>query len=395
MKIKFNMNNISKKIFYLYIISVYVFSFQTKYVKYSEYIYISFICVYFLSFIKNRHIFINKSNTIILFFVIFCLVSSFWAINFSAAMSRSISLLILSTISFFMLQIYEIDDIKKILFTIFIAGFFMVFYTILDMGFNSFFSATMSGERIGGTISAANAYGIYLSLSFLCGLYCLKFGGYRKLKILFLLVVFMGILSSNSRNSFIVCCSGVVLFLLLGNTNIHRRKKASYLVFTLCIAYIIYDSGLLDSILLRMSNISFVNGNDRSVNSRMLMINVGYSIFANNPLWGCGINNAQFILEYYFARTYLHNNYIELLADLGLIGFCLYYLVYLYDIIGLIKYRRLKVYNELSSILIILLIMLLIADISVVFYYNKIVYVIFGTISILLTKNNEIRISKY
>lgn len=40
MKIKFNMNNISKKIFYLYIISVYVFSFQTKYVKYSEYIYI-------------------------------------------------------------------------------------------------------------------------------------------------------------------------------------------------------------------------------------------------------------------------------------------------------------------------------------------------------------------
>ena len=205
----------------------------------------------------------------------------------------------------------------------------------------------------------------------------------------------MGILSSNSRNSFIVCCSGVVLFLLLGNTNIHRRKKASYLVFTLCIAYIIYDSGLLDSILLRMSNVSFVNGNDRSVNSRMLMINVGYSIFANNPLWGCGINNAQFILEYYFARTYLHNNYIELLADLGLIGFCLYYLVYLYDIIGLIKYRRLKVYNELSSILIILLIMLLIADISVVFYYNKIVYVIFGTISILLTKNNEIRISKY
>ena len=127
----------------------------------------------------------------------------------------------------------------------------------------------------------------------------------------------------------------------------------------------------------------------------MLMINVGYSIFANNPLWGCGINNAQFILEYYFARTYLHNNYIELSADLGLIGFCLYYLVYLYDIIGLIKYRRLKVYNELSSILIILLIMLLIADISVVFYYNKIVYVIFGTISILLTKNNEIRISKY
>ena len=115
------------------------------------------------------------------------------------------------------------------------------------------------------------------------------------------------------------------------------------------------------------------------------MIEFGFKNFFNKPIFGFGINNAQFLLEPYFARTYLHNNYIELLVDVGAVGFFLYYASHVSLMKSLIKNRS----NALgmSEILFTAFIVLLIADISIVFYYNKLTYIML-TMAMVLGKAN-------
>ena len=68
---------------------------------------------------------------------------------------------------------------------------------------------------------------------------------------------------------------------------------------------------------------------ESSVNSdniRLRMIEIGLSGWLTSPLWGHGVDTFKYFnlerLGYFF---YAHNNYVELLYDMGIVGFALYY----------------------------------------------------------------------
>lgn len=65
---------------------------------------------------------------------------------------------------------------------------------------------------------------------------------------------------------------------------------------------------------------------------RKLMISRGLEAFVEKPLFGHGTG-----YSYVLFGTYSHNNLVELLMNYGLVGFCLYYGLYLVLIVKLLK----------------------------------------------------------
>ena len=111
-------------------------------------------------------------------------------------------------------------------------------------------------------------------------------------------------------------------------------------------------------------------------------------VFEEYPLLGVGIDNA--LLYNAPNYYYLHSNPFEILADIGLIGFCIYYWIYL-----LIAYRFFK-YRDFSSneyiISLILLCIFLPMNVAYVTYSDMTTYLflaLFYYESVLLKGNKE------
>ena len=108
---------------------------------------------------------------------------------------------------------------------------------------------------------------------------------------------------------------------------------------------------------------------------RELYIQAGWKQFLKTPILGIGIGNtSQITMAATGHSTYLHNNFIELLASGGIIGFGIYYGIILYLIIKLIPFALKK--ESVSDACLIVLIVHTIADYGTVSYYTKGTYFI-------------------
>lgn len=65
---------------------------------------------------------------------------------------------------------------------------------------------------------------------------------------------------------------------------------------------------------------------DISTEGRMTLIEQGIQVWTEHPVTGVGWNNYRF---YNTERLYAHNNYVEMLASLGIVGFLLYYAMFI------------------------------------------------------------------
>ena len=91
-----------------------------------------------------------------------------------------------------------------------------------------------------------------------------------------------------------------------------------------------------------------------------------------------GIDNYRFVLHSYHSNWslayYAHNNYVELLVDVGLVGTIAYYFNYVWMLISSVRNVRKITKSELLFIGI--LVALIISEYGLVTYYDKYVQVI-------------------
>lgn len=86
----------------------------------------------------------------------------------------------------------------------------------------------------------------------------------------------------------------------------------------------------------------------------------GIEMFLQRPLFGFGIGGfQQYSYDYYGRYIYAHSNYIELLADFGIVGFFIYYSRYFKNLASMFKcYRKLgdevKLYLPLMLAILVL-----------------------------------------
>lgn len=80
---------------------------------------------------------------------------------------------------------------------------------------------------------------------------------------------------------------------------------------------------------------------DASATERDLMISYALQLFRENPIAGIGSDGFHYMFNLYAGRDlYSHNTFTELLCNLGIIGFFLYYGFYFRNIIGTYKKRK-------------------------------------------------------
>lgn len=84
--------------------------------------------------------------------------------------------------------------------------------------------------------------------------------------------------------------------------------------------------GVVQNLYVYSRFVRFFEGRDTSAATRLDMIGEGWRLWLEAPILGHGIDQFRVLSQF---ATYSHNNYIEMLATLGIVGFILYYSVYL------------------------------------------------------------------
>lgn len=200
-------------------------------------------------------------------------------------------------------------------------------------------------RRLGGSEFGynANEVGISLAISVILSTYLYNI---KKEKIYPIIAVILSIavLLTGSRKSLLLIFAGIAGVMYLNSSEVLKKARMVMIIFgILAIGYysimnipFLYEitgirvQALIESI--------FAGGEgDGSTIVRQLMIRKGIELFKKKPLLGNGLGSFANLAGF---GTYAHNNYIELLANTGVLGFFSYYLSYIYILCKLIKYRK-------------------------------------------------------
>ena len=239
--------------------------------------------------------------------------------------------------------------------------------------------------RVGGEIVNENTLAIFLALSAV-----ILFGLYLKIKKIFYIIIFFALVVLNvitgSKKGLMDLAIGIFLTLFFAAANDKGKKNrllkwTAMITIAFIITYFAWQLPVFDVVRTRFELMfGFLSGKsniiDYSTLERQKMIEEGVQQFYKTPILGIGIGATSYLTMQFLGRaTYLHNNYIELLATGGIVGTLFYYSSILK--IGIKNWNnRCKSYaNQYSCII---LIIILINDFAAVQYFSKLTYILFA-----------------
>ena len=301
-----------------------------------------FIVVMINYFIKNK---VNTTYSIVsLFFLLWTILSFLWADSESNAykFGREVSQILIITV---LLSFYcnNVQKIKKVLEYIAIATAIMVIYLIICTPVNEWIDIYNYTEnvaddegRLGRTIGLhPNQMGILCAISCLVWFYIWKTKK-NKFSILWIFLFLILILFTKSRTAMLSTFSFLFLYWILEKPNaksiICKILVSVFLIFLMFLMIlkipVLYNligfrfEGMLG--IFRSSTVV-----DASTLGREKLIKTGLDIIQDYTILGVGAGN--YANEAYnnygiWREVYAHSNFIEIFADLGLIGFVIYYL---------------------------------------------------------------------
>lgn len=350
---KFKSEDFYKFIIILFLCAIYIGN------EYRAYFEVMFYFVFIIYFIEKR-----KPLTIFVFwnslFVGFCAFSILWSLDTQKAMLETRIMLQWAIMGNLLIAFVDkeerlIDLYKYIV----IAGCTLVIVLLYNFPLSIWLDGRLGSNVILGL--NPNRVGLILAISAICAMYL---GKHKNNKIYYLIVLIFTIvvMFSGSRKAFLMVVMGIVGIIYLSAPKSIKVVRSIFLVIILLlISYYlsmtvkpIYD--VLGSRIETAMNAFIGQGDiDSSTIARLEMIEIGKELFKEKPFFGYGVGNYGAILGY--AVYYSHNNYIELLVGLGLIGTIIYYSMYTYVIVKLFKVRELMHGNPLMVVVLLLLIM--------------------------------------
>jgi len=330
-------------------------------------------------------------------FCLFCFTSAVWAINSGDAIEKGTTVFeILICISVFYWHYRCLDNpVRDLLRVLMWSGYVTVIYTFIYSGYDVIMDILNSSGRLSSSFDNVNTIGFICALTIIIAIY---FTVYEKGSLSLILVIPSLLLLSacGSRKALIILFIGIILLFIFKDIGEHKflsvLKFLSFLlVFYFAIRFIMQFS-LFSGINARMEGlIALITGSgivDHSAWVREQYIKLGISIFKDHPICGIGVGNAHIINAQTLGdNCYLHNNFVELLANGGIIGFALYYSIHFYIIFQMIRTKAFGSHE--GQILFVLLLCIIMADYGFVSYYSKITYFYFMLIFIYLENINK------
>lgn len=198
------------------------------------------------------------------------------------------------------------------------------------------------GDRLGAEVTGnANSFSALLMVSsvFAAWFFVYKkgFQKYFCLASLIFQMFMMGL--SGGRKTVIVVVVCLLWFILMHDTSKSRKVAGNVLKAAVILALLYWAvmkiPVLYTSIGARFEELfTMLSGGESAVSSdtvRDEMVRMGLQKWLECPIWGYGLDtfkyyNREMTGHFYYA----HNNYVELLYDLGLLGIVLYYSFYIY-----------------------------------------------------------------
>lgn len=298
------------------------------------------------------------------------ILSALWtdgSVGFLSTLAQNVLLGFLVYCYFSKFQNYDL-----LLYAMFFSGFVLIAYSFVVYGVGGFFALLQEEERVGEGIANSNTYGRVFSYGILAGLY-LTF--YKK-KWLCLLgcLLFLGFsLSSGSRKAILIIIIGslVMLFLRYG-----LKRPFAFLLASAAVLLILY--AVIQLPMFSVANERFTmllegSSKDYSTNERNDMIDAAIELFKQKPVAGWGVEGFADASGY---GRYCHNNFLEILANYGIIGFILYYSIHAYILIKLLT--KLNMSNSDCVVMFTIVLTSLIMDYGNVSYGIKWMWIILG-----------------
>ncbi len=365
-----------------------------------------------LKSLKKADIYNNTYSSRLGLFILYSCLTVFWSPNSKDAEFEIAILIMLMVVGFLLYYfINKYNNFHLILYSILgvsfinhVAGLgipifdFLLYNTSDRGGIDGVINGWGWKGRFSGIMQNPNSLAVFILFSLFLSIYSLD----NKDKSMYLsrtmkyicfaniILCLYTIFLTQSRKGMIF---GVLLVLLYASLRFSFKKVIPYLLSivtlilmpTLIPGLTSHFEGGIERIeaLLNLSNNS--GGQvDNSAITRLYYIAEGWQGFLDNPIFGHGINS----FRHYFGQ-YAHNNFIELLFSVGIIGFIIYYSIHLSILKKLIKDWKQNMF--LISFLIIVISM----DVGLVSYENKANLLILITLMLIIDRSEKQKIQSY
>ncbi len=316
-------------------------------------------------------------------FIAFCYLSSIWAIQPDLAISKGNTILknVICIVLVYM-HFQRMDSVKDLLKVTMYGGYIVVLLSVAFFGISSLTDIVASSGRMEAGFLNQNTLGMLAAFTIIVNIYFIIYYKEQVFLIPILALAVIVLAAAGSRKGIIELVAGVLFIFLVKN---YQRKAIANSIFrivgvvllALVVIFFMSQLSMFDFVNMRLQNvINQLRGSgvtDRSVRSRALLNQIGVQIFKEHPILGIGIDCPRIPARQATGIDwYLHNNYLEILAGGGLVGFICYYSIY---VLLLSRFFRFKAERSPEyDICLVLLILQAVLEFAYVAYYSRETY---------------------
>lgn len=353
-----------------------------------------FVAVYMLSY--GFQVYFDNYALWLFVFTAFAASSALWAITpslvFDMLKTLAIHMMIFLLLYSSIRTQKDIDFLLKLLLMACVVNAIYLLFTNAEILDQSQEIADRLGSQEGWN---ANSIGMMTSVGALLSVYFSQKASKLSPKLLLgLIVVFLGAVSliTGSRKAVVMLMGGISAYVFLSAKGKRVRSLFFIVFFVLLIWYLIMENPYFYSVVgwrveAFLSQFTGEGELDGSTLARQTLVEAAVDAWKQSPFLGHGLDCFRYFGELATGHDYYaHNNYVELLADLGVFGFLAYYGGYAYALIRSWKSRK----NKLSMLLFVLVSIMVVIEYACVTYMDF----LFGTIIMLAFANSKVQISE-
>lgn len=316
-------------IVFIYIFSSFVFGNGTLPAMGAKVLIFLSMLICFVSYKKR-----TESNMFLLWnivFSLFCFLSVRWSIDTKETLPMANTVLLSVICNYSLYYLISVNHIKlRIVFNwVIISSLIATLYYVLQNGFSFVGEAGReSGNHIGMNL---NSLGFECAYGVIACFFNYKKTHRRKYVWAALYLAFF-ILLTGSRSALAFPIIAIGVWSVFSSPRIIPKFALISIVSIILIVLVIKIDLFYNLIGYRVESLlyGFMGDEDiadSSANTRLMFIELGWEKFSENPWLGFGLSTFGVLTGF---DTYAHNNYVELLVGVGIVGTLIYYFYHLF-----------------------------------------------------------------
>ena len=304
----------------------------------------AFVLVSMLTVILSKKISINIHVASYGVFMLWCFISSVYSGYFNASFATSIEVLKIFVFVFMLVNIVDsVRQIEIIMSVYSICPVFLIIYMALT---NQLFV----DERLGGDLTGnANTFATLLMVASMSSVYLIFNSKGTVGKIIAYICFFIEEFALALTGSRKAAIFPIILFCAIivikadrkGRKHIIRNVIIATLIIVGIFTAIMEVPFFYDAIGYRMEGLLNLFSGEGEVDSSSLvrtdMMNEAIARWKEKPIFGHGIDTYKKLSHY---GCYSHNNFAELLCDIGIVGFIIYYFFYANMLVKMLAQKK-------------------------------------------------------